>query len=237
MNGRAILRLSPMALLAVLAACGGGGTKTVTVTQTVTAPKSTVAARIYFVRDGKVGPVARDVPDKDPQTLLDALFRGPTPAEKALGFTSQLTSSGVPPPREPTLREAQVVYTLSQGAPSRPVTYGGKRYTRSDFEEFTPAILVESPLPFTHVPSPIRATGTANTFEATFQYELKDAAGKILAKHFVTATSGNGVRGTFDVSIPFTVTRTQNGTLTVYEDSAATGERINEYAIPLTLSP
>jgi hypothetical protein len=45
------------------------------------------------------------------------------------------------------------------------------------------------------------------------------------------------VRGTFDVSIPFTVTQREPATLTVYEDSAATGKRINEYAIPLTLSP
>ena len=57
------------------------------------------------------------------------------------------------------------------------VEIAGKSYTRADFEEQTPIILVESPLPFEEVTSPLRVTGTANTFEATFQYELLDARG------------------------------------------------------------
>ena len=85
--------------------------------------------------------------------------------------------------------------------------------------------------------SPIHLTGTSDTFEATFQYELTDASGKVIAKHFVTATSGNGVRGTYDVKIPFTVSASDPGTLTVYENSAATGKRVNQVEIPLTLQP
>ena len=46
--------------------------------------------------------------------------------------------------------------------------------------------------------SPLRVTGTANTFEATFNYELNDTDGKVVDKNFVTATSGTGTRGTFD---------------------------------------
>ncbi len=104
---------------------------------------------------------------------------------------------------------AQIVYTLSQFDPSQSVDFDGHATTRADFEDETPLILVESPLPFQVVHSPLRLAGTANTFEATFQYELKDAAGKMLAKHFVTATSGSGLRGTFDVTIPFTVSSAQ----------------------------
>jgi hypothetical protein len=226
MTGRAILRLSPIALLVFVAACGGGGTKTVTVTVTKTVAAPATWTRVYFVRNGKVAPVART---GNSAALLGTLPNGPNESERRAGFTTAPTNS--------RLFLAQEIYTLTQLSPAGPATFDGKRYSRADFEEQTPAILVENPLPFARVTSPIHATGTANTFEATFQYELKDAAGKILAKHFVTATSGNGVRGTFDVKVPFTVTRTQNGTLTVYEDSAATGKRINEYAIPLTLSP
>jgi hypothetical protein len=232
MIGRAILRLSPIALLVVLAACGGGGTKTVT----VTVAKPEIAARIYLVRHGKVAPVARSVPSLDSADLLLALRQGPTAEERAAGLTTAVPartrSSGL---GRPGL--AQVVYTLSQTDPSQPVSFQGHSYTRADFEEQSPAILVEAPLPFAHVTSPLRATGTANTFEATFQYELKDAGGKVLAKHFVTATSGNGVRGTFDVTIPFEVAHPGPGTLTVYENDAATGKRINEVEIPLQLEP
>ena len=51
--------------------------------------------------------------------------------------------------------------------------------------------------------APLRLAGTANTFEATFEYDLLDPAGKVLKHDFVTATSGSGTRGTFDVTIPF----------------------------------
>ena len=78
------------------------------------------------------------------------------------------------------------------------VDIDGKTYTRADFEKQTPQILVESPLPFEEVKTPLRVTGTANTFEATFDYELRDSAGKVVDSNFVTATSGTGTRGTFD---------------------------------------
>ncbi len=230
MTGRAILRLSPIVLLVVLAACGG--TKTVTVTQTVVKPG--VPARIYLVRNGgKIWPVARNLPSTSRTDLLAALDAGPTSTERRYGFSTDVLAS-MPQER---VALAQEVYTLSQLDPSKPLTIDGKSYRRADFEDETPIILVENPLPFAHVSSPIHANGTANTFEATFQYELKDAAGKILAKHFVTATSGTGTRGTFDITIPFTVTSETAATLLVYEDSAANGKRIHESAIPLTLEP
>ena len=83
----------------------------------------------------------------------------------------------------------------------------GERLTRADFEDYTPAILVESPLPFQDVTSPVRASGTANTFEANFNYELTDTDGRIVDENFVTATSGTGTRGTFEFTTkPFTIT-------------------------------
>jgi hypothetical protein len=83
------------------------------------------------------------------------------------------------------------------------------------------------------VTSPLRARGTANTFEATFQYDLR-AGGKVLKTHFVTATSGTGTRGTFAVDIPFAASG--QGMLVVYELSAKDGSRIHEVAIPLVLA-
>jgi len=226
--------LSPIALLVLAAACGGGPTKTVTVTvtKTVVPRPLTTEARVYFLHDGKVAPVGRLLSGGNQADLLTALISGPTASEKAAGLTSDMSAG----PGSKT-RQAQVVYTLTQLDPKGAVTVGGNSYTRADFEEQTPAILVENPLPFTRLSSPIHATGAANTFEATFQYELKDAAGKVLAKHFAMATSGTGERGTFDLKIPFAVAQEQPATLTVYEESAATGKRINQYAIPLTLAP
>lgn len=187
---------------------------------------------MYFLRDGKVGPVLRLLRGTTQADLLAALEAGPTAAERAIGFSSDMDRGS-----DSRTRLAQIVYTYTRSDPKGSVTVDGKTYRRSDFEEQTPAILVESPLPFARVTSPLHVTGTANTFEATFQYELEDAAGTLLAKHFVTATSGNGVRGTYDVSIPFAVRQSGPGTLTVYENSAANGKRVNQVAVPLTLEP
>ena len=87
-------------------------------------------------------------------------------------------------------------------------------------------------MPDETVSSPIRATGTANTFEATFQYDVVGPGGKVLATHFATATSGSGTRGTFDFTTkPFSATG--DGALVVYELSAKDGSRIHEVRIPL----
>jgi hypothetical protein len=225
-------RLLPLCALVLLAA-GCGGTKTVTVTttqtvlRTVTTPVQTTAVRVYFNRDGKVAPVARRLSSTSAEALLDAYLAGPTDQERRSGFSIATGTGGA--------NLAPIVYTLSQFAPTKPVEYKGKRYTRADFEDVTPSILVESPLPFQAVSAPLRVTGTANTFEATFEYDLTDPAGKVLSHHFVTATSGSGTRGTFDFTVPFEAPNGL-GTLVVYERSAADGSRTHAVEIPLTLA-
>ena len=231
-------RLLFLVALAVLAAgCGSGKTVTVTTTETVvstvtqtTAQKT--AIRVYFLRDRKVAPVAREVRQGTWPPL--ALAGGPTDRERQLGLTTAVPDSGAP---EHLSAEglAQLVYTESQFAPTKPVTVGGKSYTRADFEDLTPATLVESPLPFQAVSAPLRVTGTANTFEATFDYELTDPDGKVLSHNFVTATSGSGTRGTFDFTIPFDAPNGL-GKLVVYERSAADGSKTHVVEIPLTLA-
>ena len=227
-------------VVALLAGCGGSE------------DEATAQAHVYFLRDGKVWPVAREVDAASSESAaLAALFEGPTAEEKdRLAATTAIPGGGPslsvqggvahiqPAGQYSPEAYAQIVYTLTQFPGIRAVQGDRQRpYTRADFEDQTPLILVESPLPFEQVSSPLRVTGTANTFEATFQYELAAASGKILAKHFVTASSGNGVRGTFDVKVPFTVTAAGPGTLTVYENSAANGKRVNQVVLPVQLEP
>jgi len=214
-------------LLPLAAACGSTKTVTVTTTKTVTQTATTAKndVRVYFMRDGKVGPVAREAETTDRTALLAALEAGPTDAERAIGLTQGTGNE----------RTAEEVYTLSQFAPQQAVDVGGRSYTRADFEDLTPAILVEAPLPFATVSAPLRLRGTANTFEATFEYELLDSNGKTLAKHFVTATSGSGTRGTYDITIRF-ASPGGAGKLLVYELSAKDGSRIHQVEIPLTFT-
>jgi Immunoglobulin-like domain of bacterial spore germination len=233
--------LAAAALVAALAGCGGAKKP---------AKTADVPVRVYFLHQGKVQPIQRFVSAADPlRGAFDALAAGPTgetpmAVTTALfdvkGWTIDRTADGRPSLHTtaelPRAFVAQAVYTLSQFAVGKTVVVNGKRYARKDFEDETPIILVESPLPLAHVTSPLRATGTANTFEATFQYDLRDPAGKLLKTHFVTATSGTGTRGTFDFTVPFTVDRGGMGKLVVYELSAADGSRIHQVEIPIRLA-
>jgi hypothetical protein len=239
----------------LLAGCGGGDEATPGDTgTTTTAPARTTALRVYFLRDGKVWPVAREVEETTAVAgaALSELLAGPTSQEQAdLQLTSAIPDgtevesldiedgvAGVELSAElPPEATAQVAYTLTRFPTVESVEVGGEHYTRADFEDVTPTILVESPLPFEEVSSPLRVTGTANTFEATFNYELTDTDGRIVDENFVTATSGSGERGTFDFTTdPFTVPFDGVGSLIVFELSAEDGSRIHLVEIPVRMT-
>ena len=237
----------------LVAGCGGGDEGT-TDTGTITAPAETTDIRVYWLRDGKVWPTLREIGQTDAlaQAALDELLAGPTEQEGAdLQFTTAIPEDveGVVASIEDGVAAvelsvdlsdeplAQVVYTLTQFVTVESVDIQGNTLTRADFEDLTPAILVESPLSFEDVTSPLRVTGTANTFEATFSYELTDTDGLIVDENFVTATSGTGTRGTFDFTTePYTVPFDGVGALIVFEHSAKDGSRINLVEIPLRMT-
>jgi spore germination protein GerM len=119
------------------------------------------------------------------------------------------------------LRAAQIVYTATQfptvkgvlfAVEGEPVeTLGGeglivdRPQTRADYEDETPAVLVEEPLPGDTPQCPVRARGTSNVFEATSLLAIAPP-GELTSMPtdptVVTATSGTGTRGTFDVEVP-----------------------------------
>jgi hypothetical protein len=266
------MRRSSLLLLATLVASGCGAShrqgapRTTTVTVTTTTPTaattsttgtSTVAApttfRVYFLRDGKVAPVARTVPETRAvaTAALAALARGPSAEERRLGLTTAVPPGGVAPPitvargvatlplppnvTRPQL--AQIVYTLTQFPTVRAVRSSRMLgdtppLTRRTFEDLTPPILVESPLPGQAVASPLEVRGSANTFEATFQLEMRNSSGVPVASRFATATSGSGERGTYDATISFPRTGGPV-TLVAYEQSAESGKPIHVVRIPL----
>jgi germination protein M len=235
------------AALLVAGCSGGDGESTTTGTETTTAAETT-SVRVYFLRDGKVWPAAREVDSVSFESAaLTELFEGPSSDEQELGFETAIPGGGPtltiedsvarfqPQGDYPTEALAQIVYTLTQFSSIDAVEVD-RRYTRADFEELTPSVLVESPLPFEEVTSPLRVTGTANTFEANFNYELTDTDGLIVDENFVTATSGTGTRGTFDfTTAPYTVPFDGIGSLIVFELSAQDGSRINLVEIPLRM--
>ncbi|HVK20469.1 MAG TPA: GerMN domain-containing protein [Actinokineospora sp.] len=148
-------------------------------------------------------------------------------------------------------RLAQVVFTLTQ-FPSvhsvlfrldgRPVTaFGGEGIVldrpvgRTDFEDYSPAVLIESPTFGSTVRTPLRIHGTANTFEATFRLSLVDATGATVFDQPVMATSGTGTRGTFDVTMRFTIARPGPATLAAWYSSPRDGSRVDVAAVRVEL--
>jgi hypothetical protein len=250
------MRLVVVALAVVVplaAGCGATQTRDAEQTPESTTPATTTVAgttptvgdqrttlQLYFLaQDGQLVAATRDV-EPTPAPGGAALRELTDPPE---GATTQVPDGlhlaidqGKADVTGATLNDAalaQVVYTLTSFPTVQ--TVNGK--TRKDVEDFVPAILVDDPSPGEPVTSPLRATGTANTFEATFSYSLKDATGNEIAHDFVTATSGTGERGTFDFTAPFTVDIAQDGTLAVFELSAEDGSVIHERRIPLRLEP
>jgi Sporulation and spore germination/Immunoglobulin-like domain of bacterial spore germination len=228
--------------------------------QTGTVP-TFLSLQVWFARNnGLVGVHRTHQPTQLVATAaVNALLDGPTSDERLTGLASavppgtkligiairngvatvDLTSefqSGAGS-RSMQMRLAQVVYTLTQFPTVRGVRTARsigdtKPLTRADFEDVTPAILVESPLPHERVASPLHVSGTANTFEATFVARLLDSAGRELARKVVTATSGSGMRGTYDAALTFPDTATPRW-LEAYEPSAENGRPLHKVRIPV----
>ena len=165
-------------------------------------------------------------------------------------LSSEFTTGG--PGAAYQTRLAQVVYTLTQFPTVRAVLFQveGRTVTtfgpegivldgpqaRKDFEELLPSIFVDRPAFGAAAGNPVRITGNANVFEATFRIALLDASGKVLVDQQAMATCGSGCRGTFDATLQYDVPKAQYGTLRVYFGSAQDGspQDIRDYPVWLT---
>ena len=260
MTLRAVAALVALPLLA--AACGAtrsASTTTAATTEppptTAPAPQETVVAA-YFLRDGKVAPVAVHVPHTEAvaTAALAALADGPPesyaseiPAGQSFGAVrigAGTATVTVPDAlSEPTeAAAAQIVFTLTRFPTVSAVelrledgTVVLPRSTRADYPDETPPILVESPLPGAGVSSPLRVSGSASVFEATVRLELvRD--GKTVAATTATAAEGAPSRGAFDAELPFT--GTGDATLVAYSPNVGEGPpKLHEVNVPVVLAP
>jgi hypothetical protein len=228
-------------------------------TPATTGPRrtDTVTIELWYVRAGRIVPTRRTRPATvaTSRLALTELAAGPTAAEAATGLTTGVAggaeitriTDGVatlsPGPGDGTpasqrLREAQVVWTLTQFPTVRGVRFGATPAKgRADYAGLLPPIVVTGPSIDESVTSPLTVTGTADVFEATVSVRVLDAAGRTLATGFTTASCGSGCRGDYRVVITWRTTREQRGTIEAYEVSARDGSRVNTVAVPVTLLP
>jgi len=109
--------------------------------------------------------------------------------------------------------------------------------TRADFEDISPAIIVNRPLGESESASPVTVSGTANVFEANVSIRIVGSDDEVLAETFTTASCGSGCRGKFSEAVEFDVEEPTEATIQVYEESAETGKPVNMIEVPVTLVP
>ena len=148
-------------------------------------------------------------------------------------------------------RVAEVVYTATSFSEVERVTIridgvlveqiGGEGIDvsdigRSDLVDFSPLILVDSPVPHQIVSHDIRIQGMSNTFEAGINYQVISTDGTVIYEGYTMASSGTGTWGTFDhliETLPASVAG--DVVLKVFEYSPKDSEPINTVFIPLTV--
>ncbi|GAB3937915.1 hypothetical protein GCM10027614_17010 [Micromonospora vulcania] len=218
----------------------------------------TVTIELWYVRSGRLVPTRRIRPATvaTSRLALTELAAGPTATEAATGLAT-LLPAGVEVTRitdgvatlaplasadetaqRRRLREAQVVWTLTQFPTVRQVRFGsGTPVGRDDYADLLPPIVVTGPSVGDRVGTLLTVTGTAEVFEATVSVRVLDSAGREVATGFGTASCGSGCRGGYRVVVGWRTAREQRGTVEVYEVSARDGARINTVAVPVILSP
>ncbi|MEV6693660.1 Gmad2 immunoglobulin-like domain-containing protein [Micromonospora sp. NPDC051196] len=221
-----------------------------------TSPRHTnLTLELWYVRHGRLAPTRRTRPTTvaTSRLALTELVAGPSPAEATVGLVTLLPAgvevsriaAGVavvrmpdaPDPSTGRLREAQVVYTLTQFPTVRQVAFGTAAPAgRGDYADLLPAIVVTHPVIGDRVTSPVTVTGNADVFEATVSVRILDAAGRQLATAFTTATCGIGCRGDYRLAVGYRLAREQPGTIEAYEVSGADGSRTKLVSVPVTLA-
>jgi hypothetical protein len=220
--------------------------------------------QVWLIRDGKLFAATRTRPAQitTGRLALSALQAGPTAAERAAGAKSAIGTgtglaldlqNGIASVRAPAafyagdratarLRQAQVVYTLTQYPTVREVSFerNGQAVAapvrRATYADLVAAILVTAPAPGARVTSPVQISGSADVYEATVSVRVLDSEEREIATRFTNAAAGTGTRGQYEVSVPYSVAAEQPGTVEVFEVSAKDGSRLNAVRIPVILA-
>jgi hypothetical protein len=149
-------------------------------------------------------------------------------------------------------RLAQVVYSVTQfptvdavafRLDGEPVTvFSGEGIvldgpvTRDDYVDLLPTIFIDTPAAGAEVELPLRLTGKAAVFEATFQYRVTAADGTVLGEGFTMSDSGVGW-GSINVTLDVDVDVPTDAVLSVWEYSARDGSIQAERDTPIRLVP
>ncbi len=96
-------------------------------------------------------------------------------------------------------------------------------------------ISMTSPTVNAKLQSPVIITGDASVFEAALQWRITDTGGRIIAEGNTTASQGAPGRGTYAVTVPYSVTAETIAFVEVYSRSPKDGNVDDLVRVPVTL--
>ena len=108
--------------------------------------------------------------------------------------------------------------------------------TRATYRDaLLPDIFVDLPAWGSTLPTRTRVRGLANVFEGQFRLALLDANRRRIVDAPIHATCGSGCWGTFDLTLSYAVSKSQWGTLRVWDPSERDGspQSVREYPVYL----
>jgi hypothetical protein len=123
----------------------------------------------------------------------------------------------------------RVTSSLSPSAPPPTVTTGPTGAADT--------IVVDAPRPGDDVVSPLRISGVARTTSGSLIVEIVGHDGGQVAAARVRPTCGGDCRGPFSTELAFFVDRREEGSIRVFEVSAADGTALQSVDVPVTLVP
>jgi len=97
------------------------------------------------------------------------------------------------------------------------------------------AITLKTPTVNATLTSPVIITGDASVFEAALQWRISDTGGRVIAEGNTTASQGGPGRGTFTVTVPYTVATETVAFVEVYSRSPKDGNIDEIVRVPVTL--
>jgi hypothetical protein len=157
---------------------------------------------------------------------------GASGGQGAGSVSSGAPSASAAPPSAAPSPSGSAPASPAPASPATPATPAATAATAS-----YPPILIDTPAPGGTLPSPGRVTGTADVFEAQLRLQVLDGRRNVLIDVPVQATCGTGCRGTFDVTVRYTIPAVGWGTLRVFDLSAKDGTPADVSEYPVWLTP
>jgi immunoglobulin-like protein involved in spore germination/sporulation and spore germination protein len=226
----------------------------------------TLTVQVWFYREGRLFATTRTRPvtQNTSHLALTELAAGPSTVETSAGVGSAVSTGtrfeikGISPEGIETvsfpasfydggeallrIRQAQVVYTLTQFPSVRSVrflsdgaaTIGGP-FGRAEMADLLPRIVVYSPVIGQRVTSPITVSGIADVYESTVSVRVLNRDGKEIGAKFTTATCNTRCHGDYSMKVSFRSCASESGpgTVEVYMSSPDNGARVNTVGIPI----